>query len=149
MIDISNIENAIEVGRLEDAFPYDYPVIENEYGAYGVDDEKGLIVRWELEEMAIEEEEIYYSNTVDVMMTDDIVMEASAAYVKSGAANVSTGVGGSMAAFKLHDSYLYTIHKSSNIKVFDITDGLNPVEGERSEERRIGKECRSRWSPYH
>src|SRR5258708_39768903 len=21
--------------------------------------------------------------------------------------------------------------------------------GERSEERRIGKECRSRWSPYH
>src|ERR1041385_4582926 len=23
-----------------------------------------------------------------------------------------------------------------------------PVEG-RSEERRVGKECRSRWSPYH
>ena len=26
-------------------------------------------------------------------------------------------------------------------------DGM-PVEG-RSEERRVGKECRSRWSPYH
>ena len=27
-----------------------------------------------------------------------------------------------------------------------------PVQGrsmERSEERRVGKECRSRWSPYH
>ena len=23
-----------------------------------------------------------------------------------------------------------------------------PIEG-RSEERRVGKECRSRWSPYH
>ena len=22
-------------------------------------------------------------------------------------------------------------------------------EGRRSEERRVGKECRSRWSPYH
>ena len=22
-------------------------------------------------------------------------------------------------------------------------------ENERSEERRVGKECRSRWSPYH
>src|SRR5215510_15346846 len=22
-------------------------------------------------------------------------------------------------------------------------------EGQRSEERRVGKECRSRWSPYH
>src|SRR5256885_8891520 len=26
-------------------------------------------------------------------------------------------------------------------------DGL--AEGKRSEERRVGKECRSRWSPYH
>ena len=24
-----------------------------------------------------------------------------------------------------------------------------PVEHMRSEERRVGKECRSRWSPYH
>ena len=23
------------------------------------------------------------------------------------------------------------------------------VTGDRSEERRVGKECRSRWSPYH
>ena len=23
------------------------------------------------------------------------------------------------------------------------------VAAERSEERRVGKECRSRWSPYH
>ena len=26
---------------------------------------------------------------------------------------------------------------------------LTPFEGNRSEERRVGKECRSRWSPYH
>ena len=25
----------------------------------------------------------------------------------------------------------------------------NPGTGRRSEERRVGKECRSRWSPYH
>ena len=32
------------------------------------------------------------------------------------------------------------------------TDDVNPVhtyEKPRSEERRVGKECRSRWSPYH
>ena len=23
------------------------------------------------------------------------------------------------------------------------------LENKRSEERRVGKECRSRWSPYH
>src|SRR2546429_465164 len=27
--------------------------------------------------------------------------------------------------------------------------GTNGFHGVRSEERRVGKECRSRWSPYH
>src|SRR2546425_10297712 len=36
-----------------------------------------------------------------------------------------------------------TLPKSSNDNpVYD-------VESNRSEERRVGKECRSRWSPYH
>src|SRR2546429_8328660 len=30
----------------------------------------------------------------------------------------------------------------------DTKEGLS-IESERSEERRVGKECRSRWSPYH
>ena len=27
--------------------------------------------------------------------------------------------------------------------------GLQLARDDRSEERRVGKECRSRWSPYH
>ncbi|CAD5373526.1 hypothetical protein RA210_U320014 [Rubrivivax sp. A210] len=27
--------------------------------------------------------------------------------------------------------------------------GPRPLRAARSEERRVGKECRSRWSPYH
>ena len=38
------------------------------------------------------------------------------------------------------------------MKEFDARD-YNPKqwakEAKRSEERRVGKECRSRWSPYH
>ena len=26
---------------------------------------------------------------------------------------------------------------------------IDPNQSSRSEERRVGKECRSRWSPYH
>ena len=33
---------------------------------------------------------------------------------------------------------------SSEIREYVVTDKLH-----RSEERRVGKECRSRWSPYH
>ena len=28
-------------------------------------------------------------------------------------------------------------------------NAIFPLRAERSEERRVGKECRSRWSPYH
>ena len=36
----------------------------------------------------------------------------------------------------------------SSIKTIDITNE-GKIKAERSEERRVGKECRSRWSPYH
>src|SRR2546425_8081882 len=35
------------------------------------------------------------------------------------------------------------------ILVVSAVDGPMPQTRERSEERRVGKECRSRWSPYH
>src|SRR3712207_6493123 len=34
-------------------------------------------------------------------------------------------------------------------KVLDVSRRLEALETPRSEERRVGKECRSRWSPYH
>src|SRR3989449_11764263 len=33
--------------------------------------------------------------------------------------------------------------------VFTTADGHINIAASRSEERRVGKECRSRWSPYH
>ena len=30
-----------------------------------------------------------------------------------------------------------------------VTAAMDTVTESRSEERRVGKECRSRWSPYH
>src|SRR3712207_8169838 len=30
-----------------------------------------------------------------------------------------------------------------------LSNAVDPVAAVRSEERRVGKECRSRWSPYH
>ena len=45
------------------------------------------------------------------------------------------------------EGYVLAVNKSNDVgklspeKIMDIFD--------RSEERRVGKECRSRWSPYH
>src|SRR2546426_11986323 len=38
-------------------------------------------------------------------------------------------------------------HRSGRIVHVDMSDLPGPSR--RSEERRVGKECRSRWSPYH
>ena len=35
------------------------------------------------------------------------------------------------------------------LNMLDTSGIFNPFDQQRSEERRVGKECRSRWSPYH
>ena len=53
--------------------------------------------------------------------------------------------------FVLSIHYTHAQSKSSNknlelaVQQFD----QSKTQQERSEERRVGKECRSRWSPYH
>ena len=37
----------------------------------------------------------------------------------------------------------------TNGKLIDKWEIKTNTENNRSEERRVGKECRSRWSPYH
>ena len=46
---------------------------------------------------------------------------------------------------------------AENVEIKNVTfqstklsyDNKDPGSWKRSEERRVGKECRSRWSPYH
>src|SRR3712207_9042615 len=46
--------------------------------------------------------------------------------------------------------YLHVLHEQGQLQQ-DAPAGhqVTPKGVERSEERRVGKECRSRWSPYH
>src|SRR5260221_12614375 len=40
--------------------------------------------------------------------------------------------------------------RARGLRIFTILDAFRPLFVRwRSEERRVGKECRSRWSPYH
>ena len=42
---------------------------------------------------------------------------------------------------------IYNHHQKLDKRVTAAELGTAPMD--RSEERRVGKECRSRWSPYH
>ena len=117
-----------EIGRLNDAFPYTYPEIEEDLVVHGIDEDKGLVVGWEVQDVPEDElEESYYYETNEMMVdvTVDVDMATSNAGINTG----GVGAGGSMAAFKLHGNNLYTIYQGSSIKVFDISNATNPVEG--------------------
>ena len=52
--------------------------------------------------------------------------KSSSLSVNSTSSQTTTGVGGSMARYTILGDYLYTVD-NSNLNVFDITDGANPV----------------------
>ena len=54
------------------------------------------------------------------------------------------------------ENFNTTLDNAKNSYIGNRTQSLNNDDGHklrdniiRSEERRVGKECRSRWSPYH
>src|SRR5258708_518317 len=50
------------------------------------------------------------------------------------------------------DQALFDLFEADMITYEDAlrnADSVNDIRLKRSEERRVGKECRSRWSPYH
>ena len=65
-----------------------------------------------------------------------------AAILKAKAAGDSAALGKTLALWR-HERFARAFERY-------LKEGEAPARGaERSEERRVGKECRSRWSPYH
>ena len=50
---------------------------------------------------------------------------------------------------KLADAMPTAVDKDSNLRRLQRFFAKYVLDLDRSEERRVGKECRSRWSPYH
>src|ERR1019366_7835657 len=74
----------------------------------------------------------------------------------SGISNMTTIQNGDYKEFAPRVGVAWSPHEKWSIRasygIFDAPrDAENYTEGAlgRSEERRVGKECRSRWSPYH
>src|SRR5437867_9779572 len=47
------------------------------------------------------------------------------------------------------DGWLVQLELDNRLELAAVLVTPWPVQQKRSEERRVGKECRSRWSPYH
>ena len=124
-IDISDIANPKEVNRVKDVFPYMTPPPEDEnLRLASVDQEKGVVVGWEIKKVHQELEYHYYPYYFGVKA--EYAMDGNYSGGVSTGAGSNFGVGGSMARFGLYDDYLYTVDNST-VYMFDVKDAAKPV----------------------
>ncbi len=113
-IDVSSFAKIAEVGRVEKVFPYTLPTYDNKYPMGKVDEDKGVVVDWEIKSIRQELEQRYYPTyyRFENFKMDSFLSSASVGGV-SGASGTTYGVGGSMARFGLYKEMLYIVNQNS------------------------------------
>ena len=95
-------------------------------------------------------------NSKNVITRDQVNLNAN--YVEESAVNAVKNMGIGTNFGNCTDAVAMWMNMSSNsVTDFEKAWGQEPttkpmvdfLKQNRSEERRVGKECRSRWSPYH
>jgi hypothetical protein len=125
-IDISDISNPKEVNRVEDVFPYmTPPPVNPDYRVATVDQEKGVVVDWEIKKIRQEIEYHYYPNYFPYR--NDIMFDSGFGGGVAPAAGNSFGIGGSMARFGLYDDYLYAVDNAT-LYMFDVKAPEKPKD---------------------
>jgi hypothetical protein len=126
VLDLQDINAIHEVNRIKDILPYTVPPVENEYPMSYVDQEKGVVVEWELKKIREKVDQQYnpYPIFWERGAFKDMVNVTGAS---SGVSGSGVGVGGSMARFGIKGNVLYILEKN-NLNVFDITTKSSPVK---------------------
>lgn len=127
VLDVSDIANIHEVGRMKDILPYTIPQTKTDYPTGYIDSDKGVVIGWNL--TTIKEKVSIISNPYPIYYLNGGYKTdfSSASVSSSGVSGSGVGIGGSMARFGITGSVLYVVHQS-NLKVFDITNKTAPVK---------------------
>ena len=129
-LNISDISNIREVGRVDSIFPYSLPPLteRNQFPFGKVDASKGIVVGWETKVVS---EVVETGQTNFRFMERWNLMSADASFSKvadsgGGSSTMSVGVGGSLARFTIHSSFLYTVDQYT-LRTFFIEDLTRPL----------------------
>jgi len=127
VLDVQNIDNIHEVGRIKDILPYTVPASGTDFPQGSVDKEKGVVAEWELG--TIREKVSHIDNPYPIFFTREakFITLNSSVDASSGVSGNGVGIGGSMARFGLKDKVLYIVG-TNILQVFDITNKTVPVK---------------------
>jgi hypothetical protein len=130
VLDVSEIQNIHEVGRVQDILPYTIPATKNnDYPKAYIDKDKGVVTGWELRTIKEKIDENPTPNPYPVYY-DKSTFDYYAIYNSAGASTEVSGsgigIGGSMARFGIKDKVLYIVD-NSQLKILDITEMTAPA----------------------
>jgi hypothetical protein len=126
VLDVEDINNIHEVGRVKEILPYTVPPVDNDFPMAYVDQEKGVVTGWELK--TIREKVNVQTNPYPIFWEKGVFYDVvNASGASSGVSGSGVGVGGSMARFGIKDKVLYVLDQNT-LKVFDITNKTSPVK---------------------
>jgi hypothetical protein len=121
-IDISDVNNPIEVSRIENVFPEIAPEGNIWFPYAMVDRTKGVIVGWEVKTITEDRNASGYGSWLFRGNLDLIAISDG-----SGKWNSGAGVGGSMARFMLNEEYLYVVSLPYRLKTLNIESATQMV----------------------
>ncbi len=124
-LSLSDLNNITEVKRIRDVFPYTLPVYNEDYPVAQIEQEKGVVIGWEIKTIRQEVERYNYPVYYWGRGMEFDAMNSTASY-SSGLSGSGFGVGGSMARFGISENTLYTVDESM-LHIFDITSADNPL----------------------
>ncbi|MBN1990895.1 MAG: hypothetical protein JW783_15945 [Bacteroidales bacterium] len=119
VFDISDVQNPIEIGRVENVFPEVVPIGDFYFPCVQVDKAKGIVVDWETKSITDE-----YTVNYTPWWRDELDFTVVTA---NGALSGGTGIAGSMARFMLSENHLYTIATPYSLETFEISTPSTPV----------------------
>jgi len=118
-IDISDLNNPVEIYRVENAFPNILPPTNIEYPVAPVDFSQGVVVDWTIDDVTVKYEESYNYNPY--VFYDEVLISPSDGFVNNESDKASVGTGGSLARFAIKDNTLLAINNGISLKMFDIS----------------------------
>jgi len=132
VIDLADIDNIHEAGRLKNILPYTLPPVDNEYPVTNVDQDEGLVIGWEVKtirERVYKEPPVVYPyyeiNKLYGAVPFFSMASSSGSDTQTGLSSNGIGIGGSMARFGIKENTLYLM-ANGNISLYDISTKTAP-----------------------